>query len=118
MDARECIRLSVQDIVAEEFKEGAVINIATRLGKHVDLSSFVSVLCGIDTGLNFELLDRVNRWERNVGVEVRVGVVDAVERVVIEHNALPARGDRLRGAIATLARARLPSARRKCVYVR
>jgi hypothetical protein len=60
VDAGERIWLSVQDIVAEKFEEGAMIYVTARFGEHVHLSSFVSILCGINARLNFELLNRVN----------------------------------------------------------
>src|SRR6185437_13042637 len=103
----ELILLGVQNIVAEKFKQSSVIGICARLGQDVDLCAFVSILRRIDADLDFKLLNRINRRKRDVGVEVRVGVIDAVEGVVIEHDSLPAGGDCLRGAITALAGARL-----------
>ncbi len=61
-------------------------------------------LGGIDAGLHLEFLQRVDGRQHDVGVEIGVGVVDAVEREVVEHDALAGDGDRLIGAVATLAR--------------
>src|SRR5438093_13770210 len=102
MDAGECVRLSVQGIVAEEFEQRAMVGVAARLGEHVDLRALMSELRGVNTGLNFELLNRVNRGKDDIGIEIRIGVVDAVQRVVVEHDALPARGYGLVGAVAAL----------------
>src|SRR5262249_61392584 len=108
MDAGECIRLSVQGIVAEEFEQGAMISVAAGLGEHIDLSALMSELSGVNTNLNFELLNRINRRKNDIGIEIRVGVIDAVERVVVEHDALPARGDGLTGAVTALPGTGLP----------
>src|SRR5437870_13878649 len=108
MDAGECVRLSVQDIVAEEFEQGAMVCIAAGLGEHVDLGALMPELRGINTELNFELLNGVNGRKDDIGVEIRVGVIDAVEGVVVEHDALAARGYGLSGAFATLPRIGLP----------
>src|SRR2546425_2623248 len=102
MDAGECVGLSVQDIVAEEFEQGAMICVAAGLGEHVDLRALMPELRGVNTGLNFELLNGVNRGKHDIGIEIWVGVIDAVEGVVVEHDALPAGGYGLGGAVATL----------------
>src|ERR1051326_4934279 len=57
---------------------------------------------GVNTDLNFELLNGVYGRKDDVAVEIRVGVVDAVEGVVVEHDALPACGYGLLRAVATL----------------
>ena len=75
------------------------------------------ILRGINSDLNFELLDRINGRERDVRIEVHVHVLDAVESVVIVKNALAPGGYCLLGAIATLAGSRLPGHRRKHVGV-
>src|SRR5438552_17044470 len=117
MDAGECVRLSVQGIVAEEFEQGAMIGVAAGLGEHVDLRALMPELRGVNTELNFELLNGVNGGKDDIGVEIRVGVIDAIEAVVVEHDALPARGYGLRGAVATLPGAGLTSRRRERVYI-
>src|SRR5215813_8165539 len=112
MNAGESVRLSVQSIVAKEFEQGAMICVAAGLGKHVDLRALVAELGGVNTDLNFELLNRVNRRKDDIRIEIRVGVIDAVERVVVEHDALPARRYRLVGAVPTLSGTGLPCRRR------
>src|SRR2546425_1878299 len=101
MDAGECVRLSVQDIVAEEFEQGAMICVAAGLGEHVDLRALMPKLCGVHTDLNFKLLNGVNGGKHDIRIEIRIGVIDAIERVVVEHDALPARGYSLVGAVPT-----------------
>src|SRR6266850_724441 len=98
MDAGECVRLSVQDIVAEEFEQGAMICVAAGLGEHVDLGALMPELRRVNTELNFELLNGINGRKDDIRIEIRVGVVNAVERVVVEHDALPARRYGLGGA--------------------
>ena len=63
---------------------------------------------GVNTDLNFELLNCINRGKGDIGIEVRIGVVHAVQRVVIERDALPACGYGLSGAITPLTRSGLP----------
>src|SRR6266568_3784509 len=118
MDAGECIRLSVQGIVAEEFEQRAMIGVAAGLGEHVDLCALMPELRGVNTDLNFELLNGVNGGKDDIGVEIRVCVIDAVEGVVVEHDALPARGYGLLGAVATLPAVGLPRVRRESVCIR
>src|SRR5262245_48368268 len=117
MDARESVGLSIQSIVAKEFEQRAVIGIAAGLRQYVDLGALMPELGGINTDLNFELLNRVNRRKYDVGVEIRVGVIDAVERVVVEHDALPARGYGLVGAVAPLPGTSLARRGRERVHV-
>src|SRR5215467_5280517 len=117
MDAGKCVRLSVQGIVAEEFEQGSMIDVAAGLGQHVDLGALMTELSGVNTGLNFELLNGVNGRKDDVAIEIRVGVIDPVEGVVVEHDALPPRGYRLGGAVATLPGIGLPRLRRECIRV-
>src|SRR5215510_11249827 len=102
MDAGECVRLSVQGIVTEEFEQGTVIGVTAGLGEHVDLRALMPELRGVNTDLNFELLNSVNGRKHNIGIEIRVGVIDAVEAEVVEHDALPTRRYGLGRAFATL----------------
>src|SRR2546427_686573 len=101
MDAGECVGLSVQSIVAEEFEQGAVICVAAGLGEHVDLRALMPELRGVNTDLNFEFLNGVYGRKDDIAIKIRVGVIDAVEGVVVEHDALPARGYGLGGAVAS-----------------
>src|SRR6058998_4353882 len=114
----ECVRLGIQGIIAHEFEQRAMIDVAPGFGEHVDLRALMSELRGVNTGLNFELLYGVNRGKDDIGIEIRIGVIDAVQRVVVEHDALPARGYGLVGAVATLPGTGLPRRRREGVRVR
>ena len=80
-----------------------MILVATRLGDYVHLAAFVAEFRRVNAILNLELLNGINGREGDVRIEVHVHVVDAVERIVIEEDALATRGDRLLGAIAALA---------------
>src|SRR5262249_42042058 len=109
--------LSVHAFVAKEFEQRAMICIAARLREDVHLSALVPEFRRVNADLNFKLLNRINRGKRDICIEVWVSIIDAVERVVVEHDALPARGNGLAGAIAALAGARLPCRRREYVHV-
>ena len=67
----------------------------------------------VNTRLNFELLQRVNRWQHDIGIEVRVRVVDPIERVVVKHHSLSADRDRLICPVPALPRTGLTCRRRK-----
>ena len=80
-----------------------MVAVATRFGKHVYLCALMAIFCGVNTRLNFELLNGINRGKRDVGIKVHVHVVDAVESVVIIKDALAAGGYSLLSALAALA---------------
>jgi hypothetical protein len=54
----------------------------------------------VHTGPNLELLDPVEGRQADLSIEVRVGIINAVQGVVAEHDLLADR-DCLAGAIAT-----------------
>ena len=89
----------------------AVIGVGAALADHVDLRCLVAELSRIDTCLHLELLDAVKGGQPDVGIEIGIGIVHAVQRVVVEHDALAADRDRLAGAIAAEAAARLARCR-------
>src|SRR5262245_31983807 len=60
-----------------------------RLGRYVDLGDGPSVFGVEQPRLDLELLQRVNRRQQHVAVEVQIGVLDSVERIMIEMDALP-----------------------------
>src|SRR5262249_44091426 len=115
MNTGECVRLSVQGVVAVKFEQGAMICVAAGFGEHVDLRTLMPELGGVNTDLNFELLNGINRRKRDIGIEIRVRIIDAIKREVVEHDALPARRYGLIGAVATLPGAGLTSGRREHV---
>src|SRR5437660_12646499 len=78
---------------------------------YVHLARLAPEFGGVDTRLHFEFLERVDRGQKDIGVEVDVRVVDAVQRVVVEFAALPRNRQLLIGARAALAIARLTGAR-------
>ena len=93
----KCVRV----IVAQEVEAGAVIIVSAALGDHVDLGRVVTVLGGIDAGLHLQFLDGVDGGLDHKGVEVHIAVVDAIERVVVEHDARAAHRYALVGAGAS-----------------
>ena len=70
----ERVRRCIQLVVAQELEQRAVILVAARLRQHVDLRGFMAELGRIDAGLHFELLQRVDGWQDDIGIEVRIGV--------------------------------------------
>ena len=95
-----------------------MISVAAGFGEHVDLRRFMAEFRGVDAGLHLEFLNGVDGGKHDVGVEIRVRVDDAVEREVVEKDAIPAGRDRLVGAIATLARLGLTGRRRERIGIR
>ena len=88
------------------------------LGDDVHLAGRAAELGRVDAGLHLELFERVDRRQQNIRVEVDVGVVRAVERVVVELAPLPGDRDLLVGARAALPVAGLPGARELGAHVR
>src|SRR5690349_5539575 len=83
----------------------------------IDLRGFTSELSRVNAGLNFKLLECVDRRHHYKSVEVRVGVFHAIQRVVIEVGALPAHRNRLSGTNAALPRTGLSLAGEAGGYV-
>ena len=83
----EVVIPGVELVVAQEFEHGAVVFIGAGFGGNVDLPGCPAELRGIDPGLDLELLQGIDRRLQNVGVEIDVGVGDAVQRVVLPGRA-------------------------------
>ena len=96
----------------------SVILIAAALRDHVDLRRVVAVLGRIDAGLHLHFLNGVDRGLHDIAVEIHVSIVNAIERVVIEHDARAAHRNGLAGAGAALTRDGLALGRRNYVRVR
>ena len=118
LSGRERIRTRVELVVAVEFEHGAMEGIRARLGDDVHLAGGAAELRRIDAGLHLEFLERVDRRQEDVGVEIDVGVVHAVERVVVELPPLARDRDLLVGTRAALAIAGLAGAREPGADVR
>src|SRR5205807_4472545 len=71
----------VQPVVAKEFEDRSVVFVRARLRGDVHLSGFAAELRGINAGLNLEFLESLHRRQKDVGIEVDVGVGDAIQRV-------------------------------------
>ena len=117
-DGRVVVPSCIRVVVTQEIERGSVIRIAAALGDHVDLGRVVTVLGRIDAGLHLHFLNGVDRGLDHKAVEVHVGIVDAIERVVVVHDALAAHGDRFVGALAALPRLGLALRCRERVGVR
>ena len=111
------VGLGVRRIIPQKLEERSVIGIAARFSGHVHLRALVPILRRVNAHLNLKLLDRVNGRQGDVGIEIRVGVVDPIEGIVIKEDTLSASGDGLVGAVAALPGTRLPRGWRKDVHI-
>src|SRR5581483_5785135 len=118
MNGGERERRGIQLLIAQELEQRAVVPVASRFREHVDLGGFVAELGRIDAGLYLKFLQGIDRWQDNIRVEVRVRIGDAIQREVVEHDALARGRDRLAGSVAALARAGLAGCRRNSVHIR
>ena len=87
--------------------------VRARLRGGVDLRNRAAVLGVEEPGFDLEFLQRVHRRQQHVAVEVQIGVLDPVERVVVVVHPLPA--DVEREAVALAAHALPALARRRTV---
>ncbi len=99
--------------VAHELEHGSMEGVRARFGARVDLRDRTAELGAEDARLDLELLERIDRRQQHVAVEVEVGVLDAVERVVVVVDALA--GDVQRKAVPLAAHALLSLCRRRTV---
>ena len=76
--------------------------VRARLGDDVHLTGGTSELGRVDAGLDLEFLERIDRRQEDIGVEIDVGVVHAVQRVVVELAPLARDRELLVGARAAL----------------
>src|SRR5215813_1912199 len=71
-------------IVPEELEQCTVKFVRSRLGRDIDLRRSAPELGRKNPGLNLELLQRVDRGKHDICIEVDIGILDAVERKVVE----------------------------------
>ena len=90
---REPIWICIRGVVADEVVHASMIGVGAALADHVDLRCLVTELGRVDTGLNLELLNAVKGRQGDIGYKIRVGIVYAVERVVVPHDSLAADRD-------------------------
>ena len=74
------------------------------------MAGFPAELGRVDAGLNLELLQRVDRRQDGVSVEIHIGVVNSIQREIVE--ILPLAGNRY---LLFTARAAHTPADRACV---
>ena len=79
-----------------------MIIVGSGQGVHIDLRGPPPELGRINAGLHFEFLDSVHGGVNDVAIVVRVGVLGAVEGIVIKLQTLPGDRDGRRGAHAPL----------------
>jgi len=68
--------------VAEKFESVAVIIVCARLGDCVDSRGRVKSIFGRESaGFDFELLERIGKWQRQVQIVNRIVVVGSVQEI-------------------------------------
>ena len=76
-------RSCLDRVVAQEFEDRAVEFVRPSSRRDIDLSGGLAELGRVDTGLDLELLQGVNRRTHDERIEVRIGVLDAVQREAV-----------------------------------
>src|SRR5262252_7006229 len=77
--------------------------VSSRLGRSVDLSCRAPELGREDSRLHFELLQRIDRRQDHVCVEIDIRILDAIQGEVVERAPLAGDSDVLRCPRSTLA---------------
>src|SRR5256712_7417921 len=80
----ECILPRIEFVVAKELEHRSVKLVCSGLGQNIDLRCGAPDLGRKDSGLNLELLQRIDGWQEDIGVEVHVGNLHAVQSEVVE----------------------------------
>jgi len=75
--------LGVEVGVAEKFEQRSVEFVRSSAGRHVDLAESAAIFGTVGSALHFELPQRVHRGQKKIRVKVWIGVLHAVELVVI-----------------------------------
>ena len=96
------VRQRVEFVVAQKFEDRAVIRVAARLGRHAHLAQLAPKLGRVHPGLHFEFLQRIDRRQEDVRIEVHIRVINAVQREVIPLAPTAADRQLLRRPIAAL----------------
>src|SRR5262249_52025862 len=113
----ECILPRIELVIAKELEQRSVKLVCSGLGRHIDLRCGAPEFGRKDSGLNLELLQRIDRWQEDIGVEVHVGILHAVEREVVELAALASDRNVLLSALAPLPSNGLSGIRESVAYV-
>src|SRR5262249_1112997 len=74
--------------IAAELKGAAMELVASGFGCRIDLCNGSPVLGTKNPRFDLEFLQRIDRWQEHVRVEVQIGVLDAIQRIVVEMNSL------------------------------
>ena len=86
-----------------------MILIGAALGRYVDLRRTATELRWVNTGLDLEFLEGFSRRIDHVGIEVGVGIFNAIESEAVEIVAHAGNGNILIGTVPALATVGLPS---------
>src|SRR5438093_1089989 len=114
----ECILPRIELVIAKELEQCSVKLICSGLGRNIDLGCGAPELGRKDSGLNLELLQRIDRWQEDIGVEVHVGILHAVQGEVVELAALARDRNVLLSALSPLASNGLSGIRESIAHVR
>src|SRR5262249_37743916 len=80
----KCRRPCIELVVAQELEKGSVELIRSRLGRNIDLRGSTPELRWKDSSLDLELLQRIDRRQEDIAVEVHIRILDAVQGKVVE----------------------------------
>ncbi len=80
----ERVLFRIEFVVAEELEHRPMELVRSRLGRNIDLRGGAPELGRKDSGLDLELLQRVDRWQENISVEVDVRILHAIQGEVVE----------------------------------
>src|SRR3989449_8327718 len=114
----KCILARIELVVAKELEHRSVKLVCSGLGQNIDLRCGAPELGRKDSGLNLELLQRIDRWQEDIGVEVHVGILHAVEGEVVELAPLARDRNVLLSALSPLASSGFCGIRESQTHVR
>src|SRR5438093_3918901 len=114
---RKCILARIELVVAKELEHRSVKLVCPGLGRNIDLRRGAPELGRKDSSLNLELLQRIDGWQEDIGVEIHVGILHAVQGEVVELAALARDRNVLLGALSPLPSNGLSGIREAVAYV-
>src|SRR5262249_18243606 len=114
----ECVLSRIELVVAKELEQRSVKLICSGLGRNIDLRCGAPEFGRKDSGLNLELLQRIDGWQEDIGVEVHVGILHAVQGKVVELTPLARDRNVLLSALSPLASNGLSGIRESVAHVR
>src|SRR5262249_17400758 len=81
--------LCIERRITKKLENASVQLVCSGTGRCVDLRNRPAVFGVEQARLHFEFLQRVNRGQEHVAVEVQIRVLDSIQRVVVKVDPLP-----------------------------